>query len=469
MQRELMLLDDREVDCLDKKRESSQVDDDSESKKQKTLNIAEELAKNRNNNTSNSSLVLKSNSSQSPTPNAEPQNQAQSIEPQVSHVSQVKISSLLSDEGPSATTAMDTKELLQTPTVSTPSIKKPITKTPATAPVKIVPSPASKAKKSNSIDSILTKTKIKSKSVTNTPIAKKQVLTTTTVSKSKGNTPKPKSKSASKSNSSKNINLKTLSSTTPANDAATPSATALKKEKSIITDKNIPKLQPSADKNENTIDKKLPKVLLPASQIEKPSLLGVFENNTNNTNNKQKDEDAEPVVILNIPLYPAKNEDYLDENGQVVFNFAQIERSRFSKDLPPKTKDLDELKAAKRNLFSDLNETTGKYDGIDGQEEDLENDDYDDDDDDENEDEIEEGKLTTSPSKKKSHPNKGKNLIGKYDVEDPFIDDSELAWEEQRAATKDGFFVYFGPLIEKGYYASLERINGKMKRGGIKN
>ncbi|CAI4280100.1 BFH_collapsed_G0003990.mRNA.1.CDS.1 [Saccharomyces cerevisiae] len=77
--------------------------------------------------------------------------------------------------------------------------------------------------------------------------------------------------------------------------------------------------------------------------------------------------------------------------------------------------------------------------------------------------------TTTISPKKKSHPMKGKNLIGKYDVEDPFIDDSELLWEEQRAATKDGFFVYFGPLIEKGHYASLERANGTMKRGGVKN
>ena len=63
---------------------------------------------------------------------------------------------------------------------------------------------------------------------------------------------------------------------------------------------------------------------------------------------------------------------------------------------------------------------------------------------------------------------KGRSLIGKYDTEDPFIDDSELLWEEQRVATKDGFFVYFGPLIEKGQYASFERVNGTMKRGGIK-
>jgi len=34
-----------------------------------------------------------------------------------------------------------------------------------------------------------------------------------------------------------------------------------------------------------------------------------------------------------------------------------------------------------------------------------------------------------------------------YDKEDDFVDDSELLWEEQAAASKDGFFVYSGPLI----------------------
>jgi hypothetical protein len=34
-----------------------------------------------------------------------------------------------------------------------------------------------------------------------------------------------------------------------------------------------------------------------------------------------------------------------------------------------------------------------------------------------------------------------------YDREDDFVDDSELLWEEQAAASRDGFFVYSGPLI----------------------
>ncbi|KAK0625314.1 hypothetical protein B0T17DRAFT_508313 [Bombardia bombarda] len=34
-----------------------------------------------------------------------------------------------------------------------------------------------------------------------------------------------------------------------------------------------------------------------------------------------------------------------------------------------------------------------------------------------------------------------------YDKDDDFVDDSELLWEEQAAASRDGFFVYSGPLV----------------------
>ena len=44
-----------------------------------------------------------------------------------------------------------------------------------------------------------------------------------------------------------------------------------------------------------------------------------------------------------------------------------------------------------------------------------------------------------------------------YDKDDPFVDDTELAFEEQAAATKDGFFVYSGPLVPEGEKANVER------------
>ena len=44
-----------------------------------------------------------------------------------------------------------------------------------------------------------------------------------------------------------------------------------------------------------------------------------------------------------------------------------------------------------------------------------------------------------------------------YDSTDPFIDDSEMLWEEQAAASKDGFFVYSGPLVPEGEKPQIER------------
>jgi hypothetical protein len=45
-----------------------------------------------------------------------------------------------------------------------------------------------------------------------------------------------------------------------------------------------------------------------------------------------------------------------------------------------------------------------------------------------------------------------------YDKDDGFVDDTELLWEEQAAASKDGFFVYSGPLVPEGEKPLLERF-----------
>lgn len=50
-----------------------------------------------------------------------------------------------------------------------------------------------------------------------------------------------------------------------------------------------------------------------------------------------------------------------------------------------------------------------------------------------------------------------KKKVEEYDRDDPFVDDSELAWQEQAAASKDGFFVYSGPLVPEGEKVQVER------------
>ena len=45
-------------------------------------------------------------------------------------------------------------------------------------------------------------------------------------------------------------------------------------------------------------------------------------------------------------------------------------------------------------------------------------------------------------------PKKKRNFKeDQYDVDDEFVDDSDMLWEAQAAASRDGFFVYSGPLV----------------------
>ncbi|KIW69423.1 hypothetical protein PV04_05301 [Phialophora macrospora] len=55
--------------------------------------------------------------------------------------------------------------------------------------------------------------------------------------------------------------------------------------------------------------------------------------------------------------------------------------------------------------------------------------------------------------------------VEEYDVDDDFVDDSELLWEAHAAASKDGFFVYCGPLVPEGEKPAVERADGTIKRG----
>lgn len=52
-----------------------------------------------------------------------------------------------------------------------------------------------------------------------------------------------------------------------------------------------------------------------------------------------------------------------------------------------------------------------------------------------------------------------------YDKDDPFIDDSEAGWENTAALSKDGFFVYSGPLIPEGKKVRIEKADGTLLRG----
>ena len=149
-----------------------------------------------------------------------------------------------------------------------------------------------------------------------------------------------------------------------------------------------------------------------------------------------------PVMVFDIPLYSTESNEYLDENGTVTFNLLDlINKAKVPQsNVEGKRIGMEDLKLAKRNRLFDeaLIE-------------------------DNNDVETEEGRT-----KKKPHPMKGKSLIGKYDIDDPFIDDSELLWEEQRALAEDGFFVFFGPLVassDSGSPEASSRLGGTGHHG----
>lgn len=68
------------------------------------------------------------------------------------------------------------------------------------------------------------------------------------------------------------------------------------------------------------------------------------------------------------------------------------------------------------------------------------------------------GGVATAPEEPTDGKKKRrKKKIEEYDRDDPFVDDSELVWQEQAAASKDGFFVYSGPLVAEGEKVQVER------------
>ncbi|KAJ9611664.1 HIR complex subunit [Cladophialophora chaetospira] len=68
---------------------------------------------------------------------------------------------------------------------------------------------------------------------------------------------------------------------------------------------------------------------------------------------------------------------------------------------------------------------------------------------------------TDGPGQKRRRRRK----VEEYDIDDDFVDDSEMLWEAQAAASKDGFFVYCGPLVPEGEKPAVERADGTIKRG----
>lgn len=146
----------------------------------------------------------------------------------------------------------------------------------------------------------------------------------------------------------------------------------------------------------------------------------------------------ESIIAIHVPLY---SKDEAIGSTQVVFNVMKMCEDKYGwKNVHPN--------ASKFNI-------------------DMYNDEeLDEDDDDDMEDYQDEAPKEPKENAKVDGRKlqKGKPKIGQYDFEDPFIDDSEMLWEEQRASTKDGFFVFWGPLVEEGKNARIDKADGTAKR-----
>lgn len=375
------------------------------------------------------------------------------VEPQNSKMKQVKIASLLS-------TNDDSKSNSEAAT--------PIKST--TAPVQSIlpkPSPSTTVKKSKSSANV-TAEPVKS-SLATTIASSAPSASTATINKNNTNTTTNKklnSKPAlkrSKSNASSSTSTSTSMSIKKSSTTGSTATKASKSKSTTAIDSGATKKKPTTKKTNETEKKKStdntnisnpePSKLVPPRTINAPDLLSSISKP-----NPSKDKNSK-ISIVNIPLYPTTSNEYLDENGTVTFNLFKLLKEKEGKKLNSK----DEMMLKRKSLFTEelkLNSGTELSTDVDDEEIILDADD--------DIEGMEDGDTKSEVPKKKSHPMKGKNLIGKYDFEDPFIDDSELLWEEQRASTKDGFFVFFGPLIGKGQSVSFERANGTMKRGGIK-
>ncbi|KAL6930430.1 uncharacterized protein HGUI_00677 [Hanseniaspora guilliermondii] len=186
-------------------------------------------------------------------------------------------------------------------------------------------------------------------------------------------------------------------------------------------------------------------------------------------------------TIININMLPKTNfipseneinynfENLLTEQGNLVLDYNELFTVEHQKEQLMLELEQKKLKEAnKSNKSDDLTNTNDKSNDLEIVEDDDEDDDEDeaeedDDEDDDDEEDVDleddeklpkensKGQEETLPKKRVSAL-KGKALVGKYDLEDPFIDDSEeVIVETGRKVKNEGvdFCVFFGEFQPK--------------------
>ncbi|KAI1080930.1 hypothetical protein F5B20DRAFT_537916 [Whalleya microplaca] len=156
-----------------------------------------------------------------------------------------------------------------------------------------------------------------------------------------------------------------------------------------------------------------------------------------------------PSIILNIPLNGETNK---------YVNFMRVAEEQYGWDaLHPRQAEQKARKARIAAASAALAQNDSSREGDEMSDDESDNDDSN----------VEMGGTSGPDKAPDGKPVKKKRHFkeDEYDKDDEFVDDSELLWEEQAAASKDGFFVYSGPLVPEVEKPEAGRGDGLPKRG----
>jgi hypothetical protein len=144
---------------------------------------------------------------------------------------------------------------------------------------------------------------------------------------------------------------------------------------------------------------------------------------------KPGEEAVVPTIVLSIPISAGETNKYI--------NFSRLAEDRYGWDaLHPRLAANRDRKARIAAAAANLEKIESGRESGDEMSVDLS------DGEGSNQDNVASGTDNQPKPKKKRNFKEDQ-----YDVEDDFVDDSELLWEAQAAASRDGFFVYSGPLV----------------------
>ncbi|KAK1503510.1 histone promoter control 2 [Colletotrichum tamarilloi] len=156
-----------------------------------------------------------------------------------------------------------------------------------------------------------------------------------------------------------------------------------------------------------------------------------------------------PDIVLDIPIKPGDTNIYI--------NVMRMAEEKYGWDaLHPRLAEKRDRKARIAAASAALEKTASGQESGDEMSEDS----------DKEASNVEMGGMTSGADLPEKPKKKKRNFKeDEYDKDDDFVDDSELLWEQQAAASRDGFFVYSGPLVPEVEKPADTRPDGLPKRG----